>query len=84
MDRAAYASFVNQFRGKLQMNPVKATRSSSGVITPVVRAGLTIRLLAGDDPLDLMCIYEVVPSLVRAIFHETVDFINSTLRFPGI
>ncbi len=59
-------------------------RSSGGPVTPDVRLGVTLRLLAGGSYLDQMLTFRLGASTVFAVFKETLEAIITVLGMPGV
>ena len=59
-----------------------ASSYHGGLISGEFKVALAIRMLAGASYLDLVLIFAVSSCSVFNIFHEVVDWINTTFHFP--
>ena len=84
MDRDTFERLVTRLEPLLTRDVDMAKRSSAGVLTPQVRLGITLRLLCGAQPQDLMLLFRVARGSVNMVFRETTEAICDTLKFPGV
>ena len=84
MKRPAFWNLIQHLRPAL-CNPVqRKTVHWRATIEDDVRLGLTLRILAGAEILDVCTVFKIGNSTAYAILHDTVDVMNKILRFPKL
>ena len=84
MTRPAFWSLTQRLRPAL-CKPVQCnTGHRRATIEEDVRLGLTLRILAGAEILDVCTVFKIGNSTAYAILHDTVDVMNKIPRFPKL
>ena len=82
MSRSAFHNLLTTLIDGLEKPCQRATNYRRETIPADVRLGITLRILAGAEVLDVRQIFSVGNPTAYSILHDTVEVINKTMRFP--
>ena len=84
MTRRAFCNLLTTLSILLYKPHQCATNYRRETITADVRLGATLRMLAGAEVLHVRYIFQIGNSTASNVLHDTVDVMNSVLRFPKL
>ena len=84
MTRRTFCDLLTTLSIALHRPHQRATNYRRETITADVRLGATLGILAGAEVLDVCHIFQIGNSTAYNVLHETVNVMNSVLRFPKL